>query len=96
MWNQLDIMATRMEEAEEWVSDIEDKIMGSNEAGKKKKRERKILDHKHRHRELSNSMKCNNICIIGLSEEEMEKGAEGLFEGIIAENFPNLGKETNI
>ena len=42
-------------------------------------------------------MKQNNICIIGAPEkEEPEKGAEGLFEHIIAENFPNLGKETGI
>ena len=33
----------------------------------------------------------NNICIIGvLEEEEREKGAENLFKEIIAENFPNL------
>ena len=29
-------------------------------------------------------------------EEEKERGAEGIFEQIIAENFPNLGKETGI
>jgi len=35
--------------------------------------------------------------MIGVSDdEEREKGAEGLFEQIIAENFPNLGKETSI
>ena len=28
--------------------------------------------------------------------EEREKGAESLFKEILAENFPNLGKETNI
>ena len=42
-------------------------------------------------------MKQNNIHIIEVPEkEETEKGAEGLFERIIAENFPNLGKETGI
>ena len=29
-------------------------------------------------------------------EEEEEKGEEILFEKIIAENFPNLGKDTDI
>jgi len=29
-------------------------------------------------------------------EEEGERGAEGILEQIIAENFPNLGKETGI
>ena len=29
-------------------------------------------------------------------KEEREKGEENIFEDIIAENFPNLGKETDI
>ena len=40
-------------------------------------------------------MKHNNICIIGIPEER-EKGAEGVLEQIIAENFPDLGKEKGI
>ena len=40
-------------------------------------------------------MKCTNICIIGVPEgEEREKRHEKIFEEIIAENFPNMGKET--
>uniref|UniRef100_A0A8D0P410 L1 transposable element dsRBD-like domain-containing protein n=1 Tax=Sus scrofa TaxID=9823 RepID=A0A8D0P410_PIG len=39
-------------------------------------------------------MKCNNRCIIGVPEgEEREKGTEKLFQEIICENFPNMGKE---
>ena len=65
--------------------------MENNEA--EKKRERKILDHECRLRELRNSMKCNNIHVIGVPEhEEREKGAEGLFEQIIAENFLIWGR----
>ena len=42
-------------------------------------------------------MKRNNIHIIGIPEaEEREKGAEGVLEQIIAENFPDLGKEKGI
>ena len=68
--------------------------MENNEA---EKRERKVLDHKVRFRELSNFLKCNNIHIIGVSEdEEGKKGAEGLFEQITAENFPNLRKDTDL
>lgn len=38
-----------------------------------------------------------NICIIGvLGVEEREKGAEKLFEEIIDEKFPNMGKGTDI
>ena len=36
----------------------------------------------------------NNLRIIGiLEEEERGKGAEGILEEILAENFPDLGKE---
>ena len=39
-------------------------------------------------------MKCTNIRIIGVpEEEEKKKGPEKIFEEIIVENFPNLGKE---
>ena len=40
------------------------------------------------------NMKCKNIRIIGVPEgEEREKGPEKIFEEIIVENFPNMGKE---
>ena len=45
-------------------------------------------------RNLWNNIKCTNIHIIGVPEgEEREKGPEKIFEEIIAENFPNMGKE---
>ena len=45
-------------------------------------------------RDLSDNIKRTNICIIGVSEgEERDKGPENIFEEIIAENFPNMGKE---
>ena len=69
--------------------------MENNEVEQKK--ERRIMEHKNRHRKLSDSTKCNNIHIIGVPEkEEREKGAKNLFEKIIAENFPNLEKETDV
>ena len=44
--------------------------------------------------ELWNNVIRTNICIIEVPEgEEREKGTEKLFEEIIAENFPNVGKE---
>ena len=42
-----------------------------------KKRDKKILDHKGRIRELSDSMKCTNIHIIGVPEDgERERERE--------------------
>ena len=61
-----------------------------------KKRDKNILDHEGRIRELSDSMKQNNICIIGVPEEEREERAKCVLEQIIAENFPTLWKETDI
>ena len=45
-------------------------------------------------RDLWDNIKCNNIRIIGVPEgEEREKGPEKIFEELIVENFPNMGKE---
>ena len=43
---------------------------------------------------LWDSIKYTNIHIIGVPEgEEWETGPEKIFEEIIAQNFPNIGKE---
>ena len=39
------------------------------------------------------NIKCTNICIIAVPEEERQKGSEKIFEEVIAENFPNMRKE---
>ena len=45
-------------------------------------------------RDLWENIKCTNIRIIGVpEEEEKKKGTEKIFEEIIVENFPNMGKE---
>ena len=45
-------------------------------------------------RDLWDNIKCTNIQIIGVpEEEEKKKGSEKIFEEIIVENFPNVGKE---
>ena len=45
-------------------------------------------------RDLWDNIKCTNIRIIGLlEEEEKKKEYEKIFEEIIVENFPNMGKE---
>ena len=45
-------------------------------------------------KDLWENIKCTNIRIIGVPEEEREKGPKKTFEEIIAENFPNMEKET--
>ena len=45
-------------------------------------------------RDLWDNIKCTNIRIIGVpEEEEKKKGTEKIFEEIIVENFPNMGEE---
>ena len=45
-------------------------------------------------RDLWDNIKCTNIRIIGVpEEEEKKKGYEKNFEEIIVENFPNMEKE---
>ena len=44
-------------------------------------------------RDLWAHIKCTNIRIIGVPEEEKKKGYEKNFEEIIVENFPNMETE---
>ena len=44
-------------------------------------------------RDLWDNIKCTNIQIIGVPEEEKKKGTEKILEEIIVENFPNMGKK---
>ena len=48
-------------------------------------------------RDLWDNIKCINIRIIGVpEEEENKKGFEKIFEEIIVENFPNMEKSMNL
>ena len=57
----------------------------------KEKRMKRIEDNLRDHWD---NTKRTNIQIIGVrEEEEKKKGSEKIFEEIILENFPNMGKE---
>ena len=91
----MEVAIALIEEVEERIGELEDKIMEKEEA--EKKRDKKIQEYEGRIRELSDAIKWNNIRIIGIPEEEYrEKGAEVVLEQIIAKNFPDLGKEKGI
>ena len=91
----MEATTARIEEAEERIDELEDKIMEKEEAEKKRDK-KKIQEYEGRIRELSDTIKRNNIRITGIPEEEEKgKGAEGVLEKI-AENFPDLGKEKSI
>ena len=44
-------------------------------------------------RDLWDNIKCTDMQIIGVPEEEKKKGYKKGFEEIIVENFPNMEKE---
>ena len=91
----MEALIASINEAEERISDIEDQMMENKEA--EKKRDKQLLDHKGRIWEISDTIRWNNIRIIGIpEEEERERGAEGTLEQITVENFPNMAKGTSI
>ena len=79
-------------EAEERISKLEDKMMEiTSEEQNKVKRMKRTEDSL---RDLWDNIKCANILIIGVpEEEEKKKGYEKIFEEIVVENFPNMEKE---
>ena len=58
--------------------------------GKKKERIKRNEDNL---RDLWDNVKCPNIRIIGIPEEDKKKDHEKILEEIILENFPKMGKE---
>ena len=80
--NTLEGINSRISEAEEEISELEDKMVEIM---------KRIEDSL---RDLWDNIKCTNIQVIGVpEEEEKKKGYETVFEKIIVENFPNMEKE---
>ena len=75
------------------MNDVKDKLKTRKEA--EEKREKQLKDHEERLREINDRRK--NLCIIGVPESaKRDRGPKSIFEQIIAENFPNLGREIGI
>ena len=90
--NSLEATNSRIQEAEERISEVDDRLVEVTDV--EQKREKRLKTNEERLRELWDNVKCTNIHIIGVPEgEEREKETEKIFQEIIAENFPNMGKE---
>ena len=91
--NSLEGINSRIDEAEERISDLENKIVEITTTEQdKEKRMKRIEDTL---RDLWDNIKCTNIRIIEVpEEEEKKKGTEKILEEIVVENFPIMGKET--
>ena len=78
-------------EAEDRINEIEDRMVEINESEKKK--EKRIKRNEDNLRDLQDNIKCYNIRIIGVPEEEDKKKDHEKILEIIVENFPKMGKE---
>ena len=92
MKNTLEGINSRITEAEERISDLEDRMMEFTAMEQNK--EKRMKRNEDSLRDLWDKIKRNNSRIIGVPEgEQREKGPKKIFEEIIVENFPNMGKE---
>ena len=92
MKNTVEGMNSRITEAEEWISELEDRMVEFTVTEHNK--EKRMKRNEDSLRDLWDNIKRTNIHIIGVPEgEEREKGSEKIFEEIIVENFPNMRKE---
>ena len=92
MKTTLEGINSRITEAEEQISDLEDRMVEFTAAEQNK--EKRMKRNEDSLRDFWDNIKCNNICIVGVPEgEEREKGPEKIFEEIVVKNFPNMGKE---
>ena len=92
--NTLEGINSRISEAEERISELEDERVEITSEEQDKVRRMKRTEGSLR--DLWDNVKCTNIQIIGvLEEEEKKKGYEKIFEEIVLqdENFPNMEKE---
>ena len=82
MKNILEGINSVITEAEEWISDLENRMVEFTAAEQNK--EKRMKRNEDNLRDLWDNIKRNNICIIGVPEEEGRvKGPEKIFEEIL-------------
>ena len=83
MKNTLEGIKSRINEAEEWLSELEDRVVETTVSERNK--EKRMKRNRDSLRDLWDNVKCTNIRLIGVpAEDEREKGPEKIFEEIIA------------
>ena len=91
MKDTLEGSSGRITEAEERIKELEDSVVEI--IAMEQNKHKTIKRNEDSLRDIWDNIKHTNISIIGLPEEEKEKGPEKLLEEIIVKNFPNMGKE---
>ncbi|KAK1346480.1 hypothetical protein QTO34_000336, partial [Cnephaeus nilssonii] len=89
--NTMESFNSRLQEAEDRISELEDQVQKQAQA--EQQLEKKIKKQEESLRELRDKMERSNMRIIGLPEgQEEQQGLENIFEEIMTENFPDMGK----
>ena len=83
--NTLEGTNSSVMEAEDRISEVEDRMVEINETERKKR----IKRNEDNLRDLHDNMKCSNIRIIRVPEEDKKKDHEKILEEIVVESFPN-------
>ena len=84
---------SRITEAEEWISELEDRVVEKTAMDQNK--EKIMKRNKDGLRDLRDHIKYTNIWIIGVLEEEKEEGSEKILEEIIVKTSLAWGKRGN-
>ena len=92
MKTTLEGINSRITEAKEWINDLKYRMVEFTVMEQNKEKRMKRTEDTFR--DFWDNIKHTNIRIIGVPEdEEKKKGTEKIFEKIIVENSPNMGKE---
>ena len=93
MKNTLEGTKSRINQAEEQISEQEERMVEITAAEQNK--DKRMKRNEDSLRDLQDNIKCTTIHIIWVQEgKEREKGPEKIHEEIIAENFLNIRKES--
>ena len=80
---------SRISEVEEQIRELEDTMVEI--IAKQQNKEKRMKRIEDSLRDLWDNIRCTSIWIIGVPEKAKEN--QKIFEEIIVENFPNMGKE---
>ena len=83
MNNTLEVINSRITEAEEWINDLEDRMVEITAVEQNREKRMKKKKNEDSLRNLWDNIKCTNIHILGAPRgEEREKGFRKIFEEI--------------
>ena len=87
----LEGISSKITEAEKWTGDLEDRMLEITAS--KGNIEKRMKRNEGSLRDFWDNIKCTNSRIIEVQEGEERKDLRKIFVGLIAKNFPIMGKE---